>query len=76
MISAITSCYIFTHADLKQGPINKREYVTFVFMEPGYLTQCNVFQSHSFTCKSYDFIFLRIEFSCVYVPHFHYPFIS
>lgn len=40
----------------------------------GYLTQCSIFQVHSFSCKIHNFVFLYnwIKLNFVYVPHFIY----
>lgn len=55
----------------------KHSHSTFVFLGLGYLTQNN-FRLHPFTREFHHFFSLNswIQFHCVHVPHFHYPFIS
>ena len=72
----ITPGQIITVENLQLGTQNGKEYVTFIFLDLGYLAQYNLFQFHIFAFKFHDFISLYclIVFHNIYVPYFYYPF--
>lgn len=60
LFSALNSTYVLKSKDSDLGYTNKREYLVFLSLEPGYLTQHN-FYFNTFTSKHYYFIYLHTD---------------
>lgn len=59
MVSEVTTCCILISVDVDLGTAVEQEYAVFVFLDPGYLTQCIIFQVYLFTYIFHYFVLLH-----------------